>query len=103
MLVDNERVLLELKRHVASKSHHGQRDLLAEIARLETRNQLEEGLPERALRLYGVGFSEDLLRPSSVEGRVPLSDGENVHALRGDSHRGKADHVSNGRAGKVAG
>lgn len=103
MLVDAERVLLDLKRHIASKSHHGQRDLLAEIARLEVQNQLEEGLPERALRLYGVKFAEDLTRPSSVDGRVLPPDGDNVRALHGDSHRGKAQDVSHSRAGAGAG
>lgn len=95
MLVDAERVLLELKGYVASKSHHGQRDLLAEIARLEVSNQLAEGLPERALRLYGASFQKDLIRPTSEDGRVLPLDGTNIRALRGDprgEHHGQQHH-----------
>jgi hypothetical protein len=58
MLVDTERVLLDLKRHLATKPHHGQRELALVIAELEAKHQIEEGLPERALRLYGMEFFE---------------------------------------------
>jgi hypothetical protein len=91
MLIDHERVLLDLKRSIAAKSHHGQRDLLAEIARLEVENVVEEGVPERALRLYGVALSSDLIRPSSLEPRVALADGHNGDALRPGSHRDKEE------------
>lgn len=62
MLVDHERVLADLKGIIADKSAHGQRDLLAAIARLEAQHRVEESLPERALRLYGVVFADDLLQ-----------------------------------------
>lgn len=70
MLVDYEKVVRDLKALIASKGSHGQRDLLAAVARLEAEHQLEEGLPERALRLYGVVFSDALLRPAL---EVPVS------------------------------
>lgn len=64
MLVDYEKVARDLKAYIAAKGSHGARDLLAEIGRLEAVHQLEEGLPEQALRLYGVVLSDALLRPS---------------------------------------
>ncbi|MET0604176.1 MAG: hypothetical protein ABW167_19485 [Baekduia sp.] len=64
MLVDYEKVARDLKAYIAGKGSHGQRDLLAEIGRLEAAHKLEEGLPEMALRLYGVVFSDALLRPA---------------------------------------
>lgn len=91
MLIDHERVLLDLKRIIAAKSHHGQRDLLAEISRLEVENVVEEGVPERALRLFGVVLSDDLLRPPSQEPRVAPVDGHNGDALRPGSHRDKEE------------
>src|SRR3954469_8142772 len=75
VLVDHERVVLDLKRAIVAKKSHGQRDLLALIAQLEVQHQLEEGVPERALRLYGVVFSDDLLRPSLSDPRVGRGDG----------------------------
>jgi hypothetical protein len=61
MLTDHERVLLKLKAHIASKGSHGQRELLGLIGKLEVECSVEEGLPERALRLYGNMMSEDFL------------------------------------------
>lgn len=61
MLVDYERVVLRLKQHIGTKSHHGQRELLALIAGLEGECALEEGLPEKALRLYGVELFETVV------------------------------------------
>ncbi len=86
MLVDCEHVLLDLKREIALKSHHGQRDLLAAIARLEVKHEIAEGLPEEALRLYGLDFFMEAVRtPSSPDGRVWPVDGDKDRALRGDS------------------
>ncbi len=77
MLVDCEHVLLDLKREIALKSHHGQRDLLAAIARLEVKHEIAEGLPEEALRLYGLDFFMEAVRtPSSPDGRVWPVDGD---------------------------
>ena len=61
MLTDHERVLLKLKSHIAAKASHGQRDLLGLIGKLEAECAIEEGLPEKALRLYGNLMSEDFL------------------------------------------
>jgi len=40
MLVDYERLVLELKAVIAAKPHHGQRELLAELGRLEVANTI---------------------------------------------------------------
>lgn len=97
MLVDHERVLLDLKQEIAQKSHHGQRDLLALVATLEAKHRLDEGLPERMLRLYGVQVGSDFLKDgsSSERGRVPAADDPKDRAQRGDSnHESEEDtHV----------
>lgn len=90
MLVDCERVLLEVKRYIATKPHHGQRELSAVINSLEAEHSIEEGLPERTLRLYGLEFFEEAIRasrdqPTSPGGRVPPADGNQARASRGDS------------------
>lgn len=89
MLVDYEAVLLDLKRHLATKPHHGQRELAVVIAQLEVKNRVEEGMPDRALRLYGLEFFEEAItssrQPPSTERRVAPGDGHQVRALRGDS------------------
>jgi hypothetical protein len=101
VLVDHEAAWLALKAAVAQKSHHGQRDLLAEMARLEVAHALVEGLPEKALRLYGVDLSEDLLRPSSRVGRVLPSDGRNGRALRdGSTSESQEDAHAVGRGSR---
>lgn len=64
MLVDHERAWLALKALIADKGSHGRDTLLAEMSKLEVQHTLEEGLLERALRLYGVALSDDLLRPA---------------------------------------
>jgi hypothetical protein len=85
MLVDYERVVALLKRHATSKGSHGQRELLEVIARLEAECMIEEGLPEKALRLYGVVLSDDLLRPSLRDPRAGLVDGHVEGAPAGDA------------------
>ena len=45
MQVDYERLVLKLKAFVAAKPHHGTRDLLAEIARLEVENTVDGDPP----------------------------------------------------------
>lgn len=82
MLVDFEAVLLDLKRAILAKNSHGQRDLLAVISRLEVEHQLDEGTPERALRLYGVVLSDDLLRPALDGLRVDYGDGHDTDPAR---------------------
>lgn len=80
MLTDHERVLLKLKAHVASKKSHGQRDLLATIAALEAECAVEEGLPEKALRLFGNRLSEDLLRQEQPQAAGNGAAGAGAHA-----------------------
>ena len=75
MLVDYERVVQALKEYVCTKGSHGQRELLAEISRLEAACTLEEGLPEKALRLYGVVLSDALLRPALGDPALDPRDG----------------------------
>lgn len=77
MLVDNEAVLLGLKAVLMEKKSHGRDTLLAEIARLEVQHRIEEGVPERALRLYGVVLSDDLLSPTAQIPSAGSSDGGN--------------------------
>ncbi len=110
MLVDHERVLLDLKREIAEKSHHGQRDLFALIGELEARHAIEEGLPEKAMRLYGLAFFEEAIKaPGSERERVPAADGaedrppggDKVRALRGDSNH-ESEEDTNGRNGNPA-
>lgn len=52
-LIDWEAVVLDLEAHIAGKHSHGQRDLLAKLAELRGQHRQIEGLPEKALRLYG--------------------------------------------------
>lgn len=49
-VVDSERVLVAVKAHIASKPSHGQRDLLAAIARIEVESVRQEE-EERVARL----------------------------------------------------
>jgi hypothetical protein len=100
MLVDFERVIALLKREVASKPSHGQRDLLATIARLEGECMIEEGLPEKALRLYGPDLADALaqLRPARRDPRVVLADG-----LADDAGGVTTDRRTNGSSHAVRG
>lgn len=52
MLVDHERVLVELKAVIAAKPSHGQRDLLAEIGRLEAEHRTTAEEFERFARRF---------------------------------------------------
>lgn len=67
-LVDWEAVALDLEGYVLSRNSHGQRDLLAKLAELKIRHRQVEGLPEKALRLYGSELAEALdRRPADAE------------------------------------
>ncbi len=61
-LVDWEAVVLDLEAHVMSRNSHGQRDLLRVLTELKIRHRQVEGLPEKALRLYGPELAEALDR-----------------------------------------
>jgi hypothetical protein len=43
MIVDHERAWLELKVYLASKNSHGQRDLLAQMGKIEVACRVPEG------------------------------------------------------------
>lgn len=89
MLVDFERVLLDLKTVLAAKKSHGGDSLLAEIARLEARHRCEEGLPEKALRLYGESLRDALLPAPSGSLEDPADGYNDRVGLAPASHRSK--------------
>jgi hypothetical protein len=93
VLVDHEKAWLALKALIADKGSHGRDTLLAEMSKLEVQHTLEEGLPERALRLYGVVFSHDLLRPAHEGPASASRDGHaDLHAAGGESTDTKEQH-----------
>ena len=79
MLVDYERAWLALKGATAGKQGIGVGTLHALMAELEIANQVEEGLPERAFRLYGVALAHDMTignhMPAPQEAQAPSVDG----------------------------
>lgn len=77
MLVDYERLVLELKALIASKPHHGQRELLAEIARLEVANTV--GLQDT------VGGNPDVA--ASADGNSGLTIHRHVPGSGADERR----------------
>lgn len=95
MLVDHEALLLDLKRHLVTKNSHGQRDLLGLIAHLEVAHAVEEGVPERALRLYGADLAEALRRSDEPTTGGPAGDhghGAEAHSLTGRNGHNEEDH-----------
>lgn len=78
MLVDYERVVLELKGILASKKSHGGQALLADVARLEAEHQVVEGSMERAIRLYGFEIPGDLPRPTDPLALEGAGDGHST-------------------------
>jgi hypothetical protein len=79
MLVDYERAWLELKAATLGKQGIGVGTLHSLMAELEISNRVEEGLPERALRLYGVLLGQDLTigghSPAPTEALAQSLDG----------------------------
>jgi hypothetical protein len=73
-LIDWEGVVLELEGHVLSKNTHGQRELLAKLAELRVRHRQIEGLPEKALRLYGPELADAVSRHDGIPGAVVPDD-----------------------------
>lgn len=74
MLVDYQEVVLRLTQEIASKKSHGQRDLLASIARLEAECAVPESLVERQLRLVVAAIGDHLM-PAPSRPRVDGRDG----------------------------
>lgn len=91
MLVDHERVLLRLKEEMADRQGIGRDALYALISKLEVECAVEEGVPERAFRAYGVLLSRDLItsgdQPAPEEAHAPLADGEGPALPRADGSK----------------
>lgn len=94
MLIDHEQAWLLLKEVVRAKRAHGADGLLVEMSRLEVECRVEEGIPERALRLYGIALG-DFPRPAPPSPAQPgLADGHDDSrpaGRPGDSHRPQED------------
>ena len=103
MLVDYERAWLALKEATAGKQGIGIGTLHALMAELEISNRVEEGLPERAFRLYGVALAQDLTIgnhiPASPEAHAPSGNGGEF-APSDPDNGSKENH--NGRHSKEA-
>lgn len=81
-LVDWEAVVLDFEEYVRTRNSHGQRDLLAVLADLRVRHRQVEGLPVKALRLYGSELEEVLNH------RAAARRDEDLVGMNGDSpHR----------------
>jgi hypothetical protein len=106
VLIDHERVLALLKREVSAKPHHGQRDLLATIARLEGECVMDEPLMERHLRLLVAATRDTLNPPDHRRPRVDDGDGTDDprretagHTVRQEIHvRHSSTEASSGLA-----
>lgn len=98
MLVDWEKVCLELEAIFASKKSHGQSDLLLAVAELKADYRIPEGMPEQALRQYGNEIGAAIHRgeaPRPAEA-APVAterpDGPDIEASSlGTSQRPKED------------
>lgn len=87
MLVDYEQAWLDLKELISSKRSHGADTLLVEMARMEIACKTLEGLPEKALRLYGQELAEALV-PAVSPPEEGTADGANeAGALVAPVHR----------------
>lgn len=77
MLVDSERVLVELKAEIAAKPSHGSRDLLATIGRLEAEHRMAADDFERWVRRFSHHLFDSfmgLMPDADQVERDPLSD-----------------------------
>lgn len=104
MLVDYERAWLALKAATLGKQGIGVGTLHALMAELEIKNRVEEGLPERALRLYGVALAQDLTigghSPATTTALAQSSDG--FEAAPSDPNNGSKEK-HNGKQRQEAG
>jgi hypothetical protein len=90
-LVDWEAVILDLEEFIETKDGRsfGQRELTDLLRGLRVRHRIQEGLPERALRLYGPDLIDALRRePATPDSEVSGGMDE------GATHRiaGRAPH-----------
>lgn len=68
MVVDHEAVLADLEAHIQAKGSWGRRELIEYLAAARARHRVPEGLPEKALRLYGPQLIEVLRqRPATFD------------------------------------
>lgn len=92
-LTDWEAVVADLEAYVLTRNSHGQRDLLAKLADLRSRHRQIEGLPEKALRLYG----EELI--DAVKPRPAGPDHEGSDAMDGASTIRRESNTPGGNNG----
>lgn len=100
MLVDWEAVVHDLEAYIDSKPGRsfGERELTAELRGLRVRHRVTEGLPERALRLYGASLI-DVLRPTPATPDSEVSGGMrdgDPHRIAATPHEEEHDHVRHG-------
>lgn len=110
MLIDYERVVLRLRQEMVGRQGIGADGLLALIGRLEAECAVEEGLPERALRLYGSEIFELIKSGTSsapLQAHALVPDGEqaapSIAAHRGTKGAGDGSQHTAGqdRRGRV--
>lgn len=75
-LLDYEGIVLDLERHFLTKNSFGQRELLALVAQLRVDHRQVEGLPEKALRLYGSDLAEAVKQSPAIQGIAGPDDME---------------------------
>lgn len=104
MLIDYEKVLVLLKREISAKPSHGQRDLLASIARIEGECAVDEPLIERNLRLVVAATRDQLAQPSPGDPRVDDRDGtdDTRRAASGPPVRQETTHDPHSSAARLA-
>jgi hypothetical protein len=107
MLVDYERVVLELKRELQGKRSWGQRELMAVVTRLEVECAIEEGPSDTVFRLFSAELEERLFNRAETRAATPApseQDGMPTHLDHRDAEasrrrntngNGNIEHASN--------
>lgn len=99
MPTDYEAVVQDLEAFIQGKDgpSFGRRELVDKLLELRVRHRMAEGLPERALRLYGPELTEILRQRSATPGpEGPGGMGDDaIHRIGATPHEG-ATHVRNG-------
>lgn len=67
MITDYEAVVADLRIYLVGKRSFGQRELIIKLTELEAKHRVEEGLPEKALRMYGNEIHEAITQPPASE------------------------------------
>lgn len=101
MLVDWEAVVLDLEARLQTKGSWGRRELIEHLTEARVRHRIPEGLPEKALRLYGEQLIEVLRqRPATPDSEVSggMGDGA-IHRVGATPHEGAPyEHRAHARA-----